>query len=72
MNDNVSFLVEHGLPLEEIQSLLADGHSMEEIVTNARRMMDRGNPFPLGSRRSQRSGSALKVSRPPSRSWVSP
>ena len=42
MNDNVSFLVEHGLPLEEIQSLLADGHSMEEIVTNARRMMDRG------------------------------
>lgn len=42
MNDNVSFLVEHGLPLEEIQSLLAVGHSMEEIVTNARRMMDRG------------------------------
>ena len=42
MNDNVSFLVEHGLPLEEIQSLLADGHSMEEIVTNARRMVDRG------------------------------
>jgi hypothetical protein len=42
LNDNVSFLVEHGLPLEEIQSLLADGHSMEEIVTNARRMMDRG------------------------------
>ena len=45
MNDNISFLVEHGLPLEEIQSLLADGHSMEEIVTSARRMVDRGEPL---------------------------
>ena len=46
MNDNVSFLVEHGLPLEEIQSLLADGHSMEEIVTNARRMSTRKQAEP--------------------------
>lgn len=35
MNDSISFLVEHGLPLEDIQSLLADGHSLEEITDNA-------------------------------------
>ena len=39
MSDSISFLVEHGLPLEEIQSLLADGHSLEEITDNARRMV---------------------------------
>ena len=42
MSDSISFLVEHGLPLEEIQSLLADGHSLEEITVNARRMVERG------------------------------
>ena len=42
MRDNISFLVEHGVPLEEIQSLLADGHSLEEITVNARRMVERG------------------------------
>ena len=42
MSDSISFLVEHGLPLEDIQSLLADGHSLEEITDNARRMVERG------------------------------
>ena len=42
MSDSISFLVEHGLPLEEIQNLLADGHSLEEITDNARRMVERG------------------------------
>lgn len=42
MNDSISFLVENGMTLEEIQSLLADGHSLDEIVDSARRMVDRG------------------------------
>lgn len=32
-------LVEHGMTLEEIQNLLADGHSLDEIVDSARRMV---------------------------------
>lgn len=42
MNDSISFLVEHGMTLEEIQNLLADGHSLDEIVASARRMVARG------------------------------
>lgn len=42
MNDSISFLVEHGMTLEEIQNLLADGHSLDEIVASARRVVDRG------------------------------
>lgn len=40
--DNISFLVENGMPISEIERLLNQGISLEEIVRSARGMIDRG------------------------------
>lgn len=48
--DNISFLVEHGMSLEEIQDTLARGISMKDIVESAQRMVDRGESLKTQSK----------------------
>ena len=43
--DNLAFLMEHGMSLEQVQKLLADGISMDEITASAQRMIERGEPL---------------------------
>lgn len=43
--DNLSFLMEQGMPLDEIKRLTDSGLSMEEIAASARRIVDSGRPL---------------------------
>lgn len=43
--DNLSFLLEHGMPLADIKKYQSDGLSLDEIAASARRMVDSGQPL---------------------------
>lgn len=45
MKDNLSYLLENGMSLEDIRKYQADGLSLEEIAASARRMVDSGRPL---------------------------
>ena len=43
--DNLAYLLEHGMPLEDVEKYLTDGITMKELTTAAERLIKAGQPL---------------------------